>query len=277
MVYNANNEAGNSISSEIIASTCEKLRTLGLNCDASFVAEWALINSADMRTIKALESFASMLRKKYDERLIGMLLQMSRLPIPNARSFDSFDGSRMTADNRDMISALRSLTFMEAGTNVVIYGDEGTGKTHIAQAIGLESCLQKKKAIFYRAAELKAAIRRHIDKGRENEFTKSISATPCLIVDEIDKCSFDKQESMVFFQIVDKRYEKRFGAMVFTSNKKPSEWGASFSESYIAKCIMDRIFDRCINIEMRGESFRGKDRKSFKLNFGNSPYITGLE
>lgn len=277
MVFSPEDAYGNIPVDELLGSISAKLRSLGLNCDSAFLAHWALSARAGRNEIMALGVFAEMLRSKYDERLVSMLMQMSRIPTKNLRTFDSFDESRMTSENRDMLSVLRSLSFMEAGTNVVIYGDEGTGKTHIAQAIGNESCANRKKALFYRAIELKAYFRRYMDRDRVNDCINALSNVPCLIVDEIDKCSFDQRETQIFFQIIDRKYEKQTGSLVMTSNRKPSEWKDIFSDIHMAKCIMDRIFDRCINIEMRGESFRGRDRQSFKLSFGTSPFITGLD
>lgn len=105
----------------------------------------------------------------------------------------------------------------------------------------------------------------------------SLSSIPCLIIDEIGfSSSLDTRTSDLFFQLMDRRYDKGKRTTIFTSNRKPAEWSDMFADEMTARCTLDRIMDRCIAIDLKGESFRGQSRKVYKVNCSSSPEITGL-
>lgn len=76
----------------------------------------------------------------------------------------------------------------------------------------------------------------------------------------MDHCCLDIRQTMLFFQLVDKRYKKRSGSIVITSNRQPSEWGELFADKQTGECILDRLFDHLISVSFSGSSFRGSDR-----------------
>ena len=106
---------------------------------------------------------------------------------------------------------------------------------------------------------------------------ETLSNITCLIIDEVGYCdSLSESESNLFFQILDRRYDKRKGSTIFTSNMKPSEWRTLFFNNSIAKCALDRIMDRCIAIDIRGASYRGQQKTVYKIYTSSVPEVTGL-
>lgn len=95
--------------------------------------------------------------------------------------------------------------------------------------------------------------------GREGILLASLVRPACLIIDEVGHCEFDKENTRLFFDLVDRRYQKE-GCynMVFTSNRDPAQWQENFCESDALLCALDRIFDDAIVFSIKGESFRGK-------------------
>jgi len=94
----------------------------------------------------------------------------------------------------------------------------------------------------------------------------SLVRPSCLIIDEVGHCQFDKENTQLFFDLVDRRYNKEGNFnMVFTSNKMPSEWNTNFGESDSLLCALDRIFDQAIVFTLRGSSFRGQEREIIDL------------
>lgn len=91
----------------------------------------------------------------------------------------------------------------------------------------------------------------------------------CLIIDEIGNCNFDRDNTRLFFDIVDRRSEKEgANCMIFTSNQTPDKWSSSFTEQESLLCTLDRIFDDAIVFMFKGQSYRGREMKQVDLRTG---------
>ena len=99
----------------------------------------------------------------------------------------------------------------------------------------------------------------------------------CLIIDEIGHCAFDKENTRLFFDLIDRRYNKEGNFnMIFTSNKNPALWREDFDEDATLLCALDRIFDDATVFKLRGESFRGKKLEMISLQTGKVPAVEAL-
>ena len=99
----------------------------------------------------------------------------------------------------------------------------------------------------------------------------------CLIIDEIGHCAFDKENTRLFFDLIDRRYNKEGSFnMIFTSNKNPALWREDFEEDATLLCTLDRIFDDATVFKLRGESFRGKKLETVSLQTGKIPAVESV-
>lgn len=255
----------------------EAFGLLKIDCPVETISEWALVNGISIQELEDFNRLLGKIRENLDAKRNTLLKEMSRIPQTDRKTFDNFETNRLSADNNEMIQYLKSLDFLSIGENIVIIGDPGTGKTHLAQAVG-NLCVDKLIQVrYYKMSELENRINKAISDGKESSLTRNLLSVPCLIIDEVGYCKKLEQEaSNVFFQILDGRYDRRKGCTIFTSNKMPSEWKDMFSDSLLAKCALDRIMDRCVAIDMRGASYRGKGKRVFKLNISNPPEILGI-
>ena len=106
---------------------------------------------------------------------------------------------------------------------------------------------------------------------------ETLSNITCLIIDEVGYCdSLSESESNLFFQILDRRYDKRKGSTIFTSNMKPSEWRTLFSNTPVAKCALDSFYNNSIAIDIRGASYRGQQKTVYKISTSAIPEVTGI-
>ena len=109
---------------------------------------------------------------------------------------------------------------------------------------------------------------------REGKAITSLVKPSCLIIDEVGHCVFDKENTRMLFDLVDRRYNKDCpSTMIFTSNKSPDKWGEFFNEDATLLCTLDRIFDDAIVFMMKGDSYRGRTQKTIAIQAGQPAKI----
>ena len=191
------------------------------------------------------------------------------LPKKAPKTFENFDFSLLKSRDLDRIRALPSLGAVYSHRNLAFIGPPGTGKTHLAQAFGYACCQHGMRAYFIKASELRDRFTAARRVGKTDSCLKSLVRPSCLIIDEIGHCEFDKENTRLFFDLIDRRYNKEGNFnMVFTSNKNPALWREDFNEDSTLLCALDRIFDEATVFKLRGESFRGKKLNTVSVQTG---------
>ena len=194
---------------------------------------------------------------------------MSRLPTKEPKTFENFDFSLLKGKDVERLKALPSLAAIYSHRNLAFIGPAGTGKTHLAQAFGYACCQHGMKTYFIKASELRDRFTMAKRSGKTDSCLSALVRPSCLIVDEIGHCAFDRENTRLFFDLIDRRYNKE-GAynIVFTSNRNPSLWRENFHEEDSLLCALDRIFDAATVFNIHGESFRGKNLETYALQAG---------
>ena len=248
--------------------------TLKLDFSSAELAQLALANGFSPETLDSMVTLFEYLRVKKERTTIQTILKMSRLPQKVPKTFDNFDfgvlRGKALADLEKLL-AIRTLAPVYAHKNLAFIGPAGTGKTHLAQAFGYECCRNGLKTYFIKASELldKFTTARRAEKTAA--MLTSLVRPSCLIIDEIGHCEFDKENTRMFFDLIDRRYNKE-GAynIVFTSNRNPSLWRENFSDEDSLLCALDRIFDDATVFNIHGDSFRGKRLETYALQTGKA-------
>lgn len=253
---------------EFLADYEPKAKELRLSFLADDFKEWS-VRCGDL-TPEALDSIGSyldaMIEKKNDTA-IRTLKKLSRIPQANPLTFENFELELLNPTARKQVLALRSLYFLNAKRNVIMIGPTGTGKTHLAMAIGNECCSNKLKAYFIKMDELKEKFHDSLILEKTGRLLNGLSKYSCLIIDEVGYCHFNKEETLLFFQLVDRICMKDTGSIVLTSNKDLPEWQNLFEEDDALECTIDRLWDKAICMQFSGRSHRGSDREQIELNF----------
>ena len=144
------------------------------------------------------------------------------------------------------------------------------GKTHLAMAYGRKCCENELKSYFLKATELNQKFHDARKHGKENSVIKNLVSPACLIIDEVGRCVFDKENTRMFFDVIDRRYCKDgIGNIIFTSNKSPDKWGEYFGEDSSLLCALDRIFDDAMVFVIKGSSYRGDRCETISITTGD--------
>ena len=242
---------------------------LKLDMTAQELALFAESKEFTQEELNAVRDVFSYLSEKKRDNTIQMLLRTSRLPMKVPKTFENFDFTLLKGKDIDRLKALPTLSAIYTHSNLAFVGPPGTGKTHLAQAFGYACCQRGLKTYFIKASELRDRFSAAVRNGKTDSCLLGLVRPSCLIIDEIGHCSFGKAETRLFFDLVDRRYNKEGSYnMIFTSNKNPALWREDFDEDATLLCALDRIFDDATVFKLRGESFRGKKLETVSLQTG---------
>jgi len=134
----------------------------------------------------------------------------------------------------------------------------GVGKTHLAVSLGLKAIEAGYRVLFTTAASLIEKLTKAHGEGRLEEKLKLYTAPRLLVIDEIGYLPIDRVGANLFFQLISRRYER--GPMVLTSNQSFGAWGEVFGDRVIATAILDRLLHHAVTMNIRGNSYRLKDK-----------------
>lgn len=187
---------------------------------------------------------------------ISMRTSLARFPF--VKSLDAFDFAYQPSLDKKQIQNLASCHFIEHGENIVILGPPGVGKSHLAVGLGLKAIEHGYRVLFTTAAGMIATLTKALAEGKLEDKLKLYSVPRLLIIDEIGYLPIERQGANLFFQLISRRYER--GPMILTSNQSFGAWGEVFGDRVIATAILDRVLHHAITVNIRGNSYRLKDK-----------------
>lgn len=176
---------------------------------------------------------------------------------PFVKELKDYDFSFQPTVNEQELKELATLGFLEKHENIVFLGPSGVGKTHLATAIGIAAAKRRVSTYFIKCNDLLAQLKRAKLENRLDARLKHFSKYKLLVVDEIGYLPIDKEDSNLFFQLIDMRYEKK--STILTTNMNFNEWDGIFYDAVVANAIMDRVLHHSHVIPISGKSYRLKD------------------
>lgn len=180
---------------------------------------------------------------------------------PEVKTLDEFDMDAAAGVDAAVIADLARGTWVDRGDNVVFAGPIGTGKTHLAIALGVEAARQRKHVAFYRAADLVLALREARDQRALDRMHRRNRRVDLLVLDEVGFVPFDRTGGELLFNLLADRYE-RHRAVIVTTNLAFAEWPTVFGgDEKLTTALLDRLAERATVITTRGKSYRMRRRK----------------
>jgi DNA replication protein DnaC len=170
------------------------------------------------------------------------------------KTFQNYTWDQIQIPASISIEDIKTVKFVEQKTNLILYGNVGTGKSHLATAIGVEACNQGKRVKFYRTASLVNQLTDAKTNGELKRFFRQIEKCDLLICDEWGFVPFEKNGAQLLFQVVSECYERR--SVIITTNLEFSKWNAIFYDEKMTSAIIDRLIHHSHLLVFNGPSYR---------------------
>lgn len=184
-------------------------------------------------------------------------IHQARFPV--VKSLDSFQFLAIPTLNKTLVLELARCEFLSRRENVLLLGNSGTGKTHIALALGLAACQRGHRVRFTTAAALVHELMEARDEKRLLRFQKQMASFELLIVDELGFVPLSKTGAELLFEVFSQRYERN--STLVTSNLPFQEWTEVMGSERLTGALLDRLTHHVHILEMNGDSYRLKQSK----------------
>lgn len=205
----------------------------------------------------------------FEEYLLGILEQeitqrennsiqrgIKQASFPVIKTLESFDFMAIPSLNKPKVLKLMKGEYIQKKENIILVGNSGVGKTHIAVALGYEACRQGLRVKFYTAAGLINELVAAQQEYRLNKMEKQFTAPHLVILDEFGYIPFNKVGAELLFQFCSSRYER--GSLIITTNLEFQKWTEVMTDEQMTAAFLDRITHNAHILNINGESYRFK-------------------
>ena len=227
------------------------------------------LQAASQEELPYADFLADLLGAEADARRERYLRTRTRLAhLPFTRSLEQFDFTFQPSIDQRQVRELATLSFVTDAANVILLGPPGVGKTHLAVGLAITAIEHGFGAYFVRAHDLLEDLRRAQADHQLSRRLRVYLAPRVLVIDEFGVWPYDRLAATALFSLVSARYER--GSIVLTSNKGFGDWGDVLGDAVIAAAILDRLLHHSHVLNIRGDSYRLREKKRAGLFGGQA-------
>ncbi len=207
-----------------------------------------------------------------DERASQIQVHVSAFPYK--KEIEDFDFDYQPSVDKNEMLELNTLGFLDRHENILFLGPSGVGKTHLAVSLGITAAKNRHSVYFISCHDLITQLNKaHFENKLESRI-KHFCGYELLIIDEIGYLPVDKQGANLLFQLITRRYERR--STIITTNMTFNKWGEVFSDYTLANAILDRLLHHSTIINIKGTSYRIKDKLEHMEGASSAPSTVAL-
>ncbi|MBQ2636843.1 MAG: IS21-like element helper ATPase IstB [Methanobrevibacter sp.] len=210
------------------------------------------INDHQISVVDALYELTSKEVKVKDFNAANAMVKVAGFP--HLKELKDFDFDFQPKINKQQFLDFESLRFLENNNNIILIGNSGVGKTHLATSIGIAAAKKRVSTYFIKCQDLIEQLKKAYLENKLDSRIKHFSKYKLLIIDEIGYLPIGEQEAKMFFQLIDRRYEKK--STIVTSNINLADWNQIFVDNLLASAILDRLVHHSTIVTILGNSYR---------------------
>jgi DNA replication protein DnaC len=189
----------------------------------------------------------------------GIEARLRQARFPWIKTLDQFDFDFQPSLDHRQVRELAGLSFVERAHNVIVLGPPGVGKTHLAIALGVKAVEAGYSVLFLTLEALMTRLTKAVNENRLERSLQQLVYPKVLIVDEVGYLPLNRLEASLFFRLVVRRYER--ASLIITSNKSFLDWGEMVNDPVLATAVLDRLLHYSTTLNIKGESYRLKEKR----------------
>jgi DNA replication protein DnaC len=203
------------------------------------------------------------------KRTVELNLKFAKFPM--LKRLEDFDFTAQPGLDTRLIDELATGRYLSEGRNLIFLGPPGVGKTHLSLSLGYLACTMGHRAYFTNVMDLARRLSSALVENRLHREMMKLVHPKVLILDEVGYLSLDATQASLLFQVICHRYDRN-QSLILTSNKSFGEWGEIFaSDAVMASAALDRLLHRSTVVNIRGESYRLKEKRQAGLPLPAAP------
>ncbi|XMB66709.1 IS21-like element helper ATPase IstB [Mycoplasmatota bacterium zrk1] len=212
-----------------------------------------LIKEAIHTKMEPAEFLENVLEHEHDHRLSNRIKNRFRYAkFPHKKHLDEFQTDKYNSELQSKFTALKSLEFIDKKENIILIGNPGSGKTHLAIALGVKACLENRRVLFISVPNLIIELKEAMSSNQLQRYKRKFENFDLVILDELGYVSFDKSGCEILFNLLSNRNDK--GSIIITTNLNFDRWEEIFKDPMLTGALIDRITHKAHVLDMTVET-----------------------